>query len=62
MNNFGFVVDLIASDFNGDGNVDLAVVDAMFSGIDIFLGNGTGQFTKTSTVIAGGLSCLDRRR
>ena len=39
---------LAAADFNGDGNIDLALIDsAAFSGI--FYGNGDGTFTSVSS-------------
>jgi len=39
---------MVAGDFNGDGNLDLAVIDnrgTLRSDVEIFLGNGNGTFT-----------------
>ena len=38
------VDDLVAADFNGDGDVDLAVMDAGMDCIYLFPGNGDGTF------------------
>ena len=35
---------IVAADFNGDGRVDLAVVNTASYDVSIFLGNGTGTF------------------
>jgi len=37
---------VIAGDFNGDGKVDLAVINGLSSAISILLGNGDGTFEK----------------
>jgi hypothetical protein len=37
--------NLVTGDFNGDGNLDLAVVNAGNDTVEIFLGNGDGTFT-----------------
>jgi len=39
-----FPVRIAAGDFNGDGNLDLAVVDQLASMVSILLGNGDGTF------------------
>ena len=50
---------VIAADFNGDGNVDLAVSNygdsntGLGGNLQIFLGNGAGGFTPGATVNAG---------
>ena len=49
---------VIAGDFNGDGNMDLAVSnfgpsDDSGGNLQIYLGNGTGSFTAGATVNAG---------
>ena len=46
---------LLAADFNSDGNLDLAMIDA--TGITIYFGNGDGTLTK-KTFIAGSTSLL----
>jgi hypothetical protein len=38
-------VGLAAADFNGDGNIDLAVADSSTSKVNIFFGNGNGAFS-----------------
>jgi hypothetical protein len=52
--------------FNGDGNLDVAVLSTSTSTISIFLGDGKGHFTLSSTVSAGndatGLSVADVTR
>jgi hypothetical protein len=40
-----------ASDFNNDGNLDLAVVDNIHDTISILLGDGTGHFRLSGTLI-----------
>jgi hypothetical protein len=39
------VNDLVAGDFNGDGKLDLAAIDALEGDIIVFLGNGDGTFS-----------------
>ncbi len=46
----GFPVGVVASDFNGDGKVDLAVAN---SGVSILLGNGNGTFNAGANLQAG---------
>jgi hypothetical protein len=43
---------LVASDFNGDGNMDLVV--AAGSGISVFLGKGDGTFNPSPFIFASG--------
>jgi VCBS repeat protein len=38
-------VAILTNDFNGDGNLDLAIVNAGSSSVSIFLGYGTGGFS-----------------
>ena len=38
-------VALVAGDFNGDGNQDLAVADSQTRQVNLFFGNGAGGFT-----------------
>jgi hypothetical protein len=38
-------IGLVAADFNGDGDMDLAVADKATDKVDLFFGNGTGSFT-----------------
>jgi len=46
---------IIAGDFNGDGNLDLAVADFTGNAVDILLGNGDGTFqTQQSYATAAG--------
>lgn len=51
---------IVAADFNGDGNLDLAVVNVNPNGndspstIEILLGNGDGTFTQTPVSPVGG--------
>jgi hypothetical protein len=40
-------------DLNGDGKMDLALVDRQNGGTHIFLGDGTGKFTAGTPVISG---------
>jgi hypothetical protein len=47
----GFPIGLIAADFNGDGHLDLAAVNA--SDVGILLGSGTGTFTLHSDPSTG---------
>src|SRR5579872_7490122 len=41
---------IAAADFNGDGFQDLAIGNAESETISIYLGNGTGQFTPSTTI------------
>ena len=42
-----------AGDFNGDGNLDLAVTDSLSNTVSILLGDGTGNFTLASSPAVG---------
>jgi hypothetical protein len=42
-------------DFDGDGNLDIAVSHALSNSISILLGNGDGTFRTGNTYVAGGL-------
>jgi hypothetical protein len=46
-------VSVAVGDFNGDGNLDLAVANARSDTISIFLGDRTGNFTLTSSPATG---------
>jgi len=48
--------DLVAADFNGDGNVDLAIMDAGVNAIYLFPGHGDGTFGPVEEM--GGASTL----
>ncbi len=48
----GLPTSAVAADFNGDGNLDLAVVIAN-SSLFILLGNGDGTFNAEPTVVSG---------
>ncbi len=54
---------IVAADFNGDGNLDLAILCADTDTIAIYLGDGRGDFQLTATLDAGnqptGLSVAD---
>jgi hypothetical protein len=41
---------LVAGDFNGDGKLDLAVINVLDNTISILLGNGDGTFKTQTTV------------
>ncbi|MDR3418105.1 MAG: VCBS repeat-containing protein [Nevskia sp.] len=43
---------LATGDFNGDGNLDFAVAGADFAFINMFLGDGKGNFKRTETNVA----------
>ena len=45
----GGAADIAAADFNGDGNVDLALVAAFDSQVRVVLGNGDGTFQTATT-------------
>jgi uncharacterized protein (TIGR03437 family) len=47
--------DLAAADFNGDGNLDL-VAKGQSGGLALFIGNGQGSFTPSSSGIGGNLA------
>jgi hypothetical protein len=49
---------IVASDFNGDGNLDLAVVNGNGS-VEILLGDGHGNFPSTSGTGVGGLGATE---
>src|SRR5579859_2934551 len=42
-----------AADFNGDGLVDLAVVDYGSSGVSVLLGQGNGAFQASASYLVG---------
>ena len=48
--------NLVSADFNGDGNLDLAVVNTNENTVSILLGNGDGTFTATPNSSATGAS------
>ena len=45
---------IATGDFNGDGNLDLAVANAASNTVTILLGNGDGSFTPTSATLPTG--------
>ena len=45
---------VVAGDFNGDGFIDLAVLNSSDKNISILTGDGTGKFTATSATYATG--------
>jgi Flp pilus assembly secretin CpaC len=47
-------VSVVAADFNGDGNIDLAVANHTDNTVSILLGDGKGNFTATTTPPATG--------
>ena len=52
--------NLVAGDFNGDGQIDVATTDSAFGTVDVLLGNGNGEFGNISTVaVAPGSSSPD---
>ena len=44
---------MAVGDFNGDGKLDLAVVDQAGGGVDILMGNGNGTFSAETTYATG---------
>jgi hypothetical protein len=48
-----FPVGIVAADFNGDGKIDLAVVNDYDSTVSILLGNGDGTFQSQTIVQVG---------
>lgn len=46
-------VDVVGSDFNSDGNFDLASVNHTDNTVSIFLGNGDGTFNSDGTLTTG---------
>ncbi len=50
---FGAIDSIAAADFNGDGRIDLVVIDSANNSVDLLLGNGTGGFTAS-----GGTACV----
>lgn len=50
---FGNVAAVAVGDFNGDGNLDFAVVNEVNSSVSIFLGNGNGTFQSPITYATG---------
>jgi hypothetical protein len=53
---------IVVGDFNGDGNMDLAVVDrgASTDSVFVYLGNGDGTFQSPTSVNLGGLSASNQ--
>ena len=49
----GAICSIAAADFNGDGNVDLAVANQFGPGVSILLGNGLGAFSAATNFAAG---------
>ncbi|WP_229668952.1 beta strand repeat-containing protein, partial [Edaphobacter acidisoli] len=47
---------LVTADFNGDGNLDLAIAESGKNRVDIFKGNGNGTFTLQAPSLATGSS------
>src|SRR5215472_994406 len=45
---------LVAGDFNGDGNADLAVASSQSNAVDVFLGDGKGAFLPPNTLRTDG--------
>ncbi len=45
--------DIVAADFNQDGNVDVATSNAGTNTATVFLGNGTGSFTAQAAQLTG---------
>ena len=45
--------NIALADFNGDGNVDLAVVNSLTSTVGVLLGDGTGTFKPTRGIEVG---------
>jgi Bacterial Ig-like domain (group 3)/FG-GAP-like repeat len=45
--------DVVAGDFNGDGNIDLATANGGSNNISVLLGNGDGTFQTPATYAAG---------
>ena len=56
-------VDVVAADFNHDGNIDLAVADQDSNDVRIYLGNGDGTFSVSpillGTPLPNGLAAAD---
>jgi hypothetical protein len=50
----GGAITAAQGDFNGDGNLDIAVGNAASNNISIFLGKGDGTFTAGTTVAIAG--------
>jgi hypothetical protein len=62
--NLGFTaMQMVAGDFNGDGHLDLAFLDTQDDHVVVYLGDGTGKFTRQFSISAGrdpsGLSVAD---
>ena len=51
----GSADDIAASDFNGDGNIDLALVAQLGYEVRVILGNGDGTFQPETTYSSGGV-------
>lgn len=49
----GMLSGITAGDFNHDGHLDLAVSDSAGNNVDVFNGDGTGNFTPSGTYAAG---------
>jgi hypothetical protein len=49
----------ILADFNGDGKLDLAIIDQLQNSVDVMLGNGDGTFqSQPSHSIGSGGGCF----
>jgi len=48
-----YLTAIIAADFNGDGNLDLAVADSFANTVTILLGNGDGTFAALTPIPVG---------
>ena len=46
-------ISIVAADFNGDGNLDLAILNPIDSTISVLLGNGDGTFTTANSPKTG---------
>src|SRR5262245_7829849 len=55
----GSPTSMVAADFNGDGNQDLAIGHTTGPTVDVFLGNGNGTFAlPTAYTVAAGQASL----
>ncbi|WP_199245385.1 VCBS repeat-containing protein [[Phormidium] sp. ETS-05] len=48
-------VSITPGDFNGDGHLDLAVVNRLSDNVSLLLGNGSGSFNPHTTFAVGSL-------